>query len=240
MNDRLTMLDRFYDFMADLEVRCADKRRLVECDGSLNWPGRGVYFFFEHGETRTNNSTSRVVRVGTHGLRPSKSTLWGRLAQHRGSVGGTNPGGGNHRGSIFRLHVGTALLASGDWPESIHATWGVGGSASAEVRAAEYPLERAVSEYIGAMPFLWLEVDDAPGPMSNRGLIERGAIGLLSNAASPAIDPPSPVWLGRHADRETIRRSGLWNVEHVNEHYDPRFLQVLAQHMVVTPPRRER
>jgi anti-sigma-K factor RskA len=37
------------------------------------------------------------------------------------------------------------MLSSGDWPESIGITWGVGGSASTETRTAEYPLERAVS-----------------------------------------------------------------------------------------------
>src|SRR5205085_9712129 len=87
--DRLPSLDRFYELMAELEVRCGAKRRLAECNGLLHWPSRGVYFFFEDGETRTVDSIPRVVRVGTHGLRPSKSSLWGRLSQHGGSVGGT-------------------------------------------------------------------------------------------------------------------------------------------------------
>ena len=232
MTDRRTGLDRFYELMADLEVRCGGKRTLAECDGRMNWPTRGVYFCFEHGERRTGSSIPRVVRVGTHALRPSKSTLWGRLSQHRGSVGGTMPRGGNHRGSIFRLHVGTALLATGEWPASIRTTWGKGGSASAEVRAGEYPLERAVSDYIGAMPVLWIAVDDPPGPTSDRGVIERGAIALLSNAISPAIDPPSAGWLGHDADRDAIRRSGLWNVDETREQYDPRFLGVLERYVL--------
>ena len=70
----------------------------------------------------------RVVRVGTHGLRPSHSTLWGRLSQHKGSVGGGMPGGGNHRGSVFRLHVGSALLQTSDWSEAIRASWSVGSN----------------------------------------------------------------------------------------------------------------
>ena len=235
MTDRLASLDRFYALMDDLDLHCAGKRTLAECDGRMTWPNRGVYFFFEPGETRASSSIPRVVRVGTHALRPSRSTLWGRLSQHRGSVGGRMPGGGNHRGSIFRLHVGTGLLATGDWPASIRPTWGIGGSATAEVRAAEYPLERAVSDYIGAMPLLWIAIDDAPGRTSDRGVIERGAIGLLSNAIQPAIDPPSAGWLGRHADRESVRRSGLWNVNHVNDQFDRRFLQVLERHLAESP-----
>ncbi len=103
------------------------------------------------------------------------------------------PGGGNHRGSIFRLHVGTALLNTGICPEAA-ATWGKGGSATPEVRRIEYPLERAVSDYIGAMPLLWLAVDNPPGINSDRGIIEAGCIALLSNAQGDTIDPPSPGW----------------------------------------------
>ena len=75
----------------------------------MEWPARGVYFFFEDGEARSTSGTGpRVVRIGTHALTAkSSTTLWNRLAQHRGVVG---TGGGNHRGSIFRLLVGEALL----------------------------------------------------------------------------------------------------------------------------------
>src|SRR5262245_54763752 len=96
-------LERFYSLMGRLAAACGGPRRLGACDRSMDWPTLGVYFFYEPGETRAGRVELRVVRVGTHGLRPSKSTLWKRLAQHRGAVGGSMPGGGNHRGSIFRL-----------------------------------------------------------------------------------------------------------------------------------------
>ena len=231
MNARNADLDRFYELLAELEVRCGGKRRLAECDGRMRWPERGVYFFFEDGELRADELAPRVVRVGTHALRLSSSTLWGRLSQHKGPTGGSMPGGGNHRGSIFRLHVGTALLASGDWPASIRDSWSVGSSALRQVREAEYPLERAVSEYIGAMPFLWLEVDDPPSPASDRGAVEVGSVAQLSNISKPAIDPPSPSWLGHHADRALIRGSGLWNVNHVQDSPDPSFLDVIERNV---------
>lgn len=59
-------------------------------------------------------------------------------------------------------------------------TWGIGNTAAAELRRSEQALEREVSKVIGAMPFLWLSVDDEPGPGSVRGYIERNAIALLS------------------------------------------------------------
>ena len=64
-------------------------------------------------------------------------------------------------------------------------TWGIGCAAQREVRDGELALERAVSKVIRAMPFLWLAVDDEPGPQSQRGYIERNAIALLSNRSWP-------------------------------------------------------
>jgi hypothetical protein len=228
--DRLSDLRRFYAILTALEQKLGGKRLLAACDGRMSWPQRGVYFFFEPGEMRTHSGEDlRVVRVGTHALTSSsRTTLWNRLSQHQGTLKG---GGGNHRGSIFRLHVGTALIKRDTWPQAIAATWGKGSNAGSAVRQAEQPLERAVSQHIRHMPFLWLTVEDAPGSDSLRGTIERNAIALLSNYNSTdnPLDPPSPNWLGRWADRETIRRSGLWNVNHVSESYDPAFLDLLER-----------
>ena len=232
MNTHEACLDRFYDLLARLEKVNGGKRRLAGCHGQMDWPKRGVYFFFEDGEFRSDGTTPRVVRVGTHGLRKSSATLWSRLSQHRGTVGGSMPGGGNHRGSIFRLHVGTALLASGHWPDSIRHSWAVGSNAPSDVRRGEYPLELAVSQHIGAMPFLWLEVDDPPSSMSDRGVVEAGAIALLSASKRQEIDDSSTGWLGRQADRNLVRESGLWNVNHVQEEPDVRFLDVFERHLV--------
>lgn len=138
--------------------------------------------------------------------------MWKRLAQHRGALAGGNPGGGNHRGSIFRLHVGTALIARDQRTDA--GQWGQGSSAPRLVRDTEVELERAVSDHIRAMPLLWLEVDDR----HDRAAIERDLIALLSNADRPTIDPPSNDWLGHHAARQAIRTSGLWNVHHIDRH----------------------
>ena len=232
MSERGPGVDRFYALLAELEDRCGGKRLLAECHGRMGWPQRGVYFFFEDGELRDDGVPPRVVRVGTHALRRlSTTTLWGRLSQHKGTTGGSTPGGGNHRGSIFRLHVGTALLARGDWPKQVRDSWSVGSIARSEVREAEYALEHAVSDYIGAMPFLWLAVDDTPGPQSDRGVIERGAIALLSNLDRPVIDAASANWLGRVADRRLIRDSGLWNVNHTQDPPNDAVIAVLERYL---------
>lgn len=218
---RLEDIRRFYEGLAQLETRCGGARTLGECSGWLEWPPRGVYFFMEDGEQRSDSGDGpRIVRVGTHALKSgSSTTLWKRLAQHRGNA---RSAGGNHRGSIFRLIVGTALVArDGHLCESWDDRR---ATAPAGVRAAERPLEEVVSRVIGAMRFLWLPIDDEPGPGSLRGDIERGAIALLSNYAKAPIDPPSASWLGHYCNRERVRTSGLWNANHVDETYDPAFL----------------
>jgi hypothetical protein len=221
-------VDRFYRSLAELSEASGGARALSTCTGRMEWPVRGVYFIFEPGEMRADGVTHRVVRVGTHALGPSSSTLWGRISQHRGVHGGSTPGGGNHRGSVFRRHVGSALLTSGDWPSSIAATWGVGNNAIQETKKVEYPLERAVSERIGEMSVICLPVNDPPSRTSLRGIVERGSIGLLSRAARESIDIPSLRWLGHSSDRESIRSSGLWNVNHTDDGYDESFLTVLT------------
>ena len=222
---RLDHVKRFYLLLASLEERLGGARRLADCSGRMPWPKRGVYFFREPGEIRTDSGAGpRVVRVGTHALKiGSGATLWNRLSQHKGQA---RSGGGNHRGSIFRLIVGTALIEK----DSLHcSTWDNRRSAAPrEVREREQPLETGVSWVIGEMPFLWLPVTDEPGPASVRGFIERNAIALLSNYARKPIDPSSPSWLGQHCNREKVRRSGLWNSNHVEECYDPAFLETLA------------
>ena len=86
----------------------------LEATATADLPRRGVYFFFEPGELREDGRTPRVVRVGTHAVSAgSRTTLWTRLRDHRGHVIGRHVGGGNHRASIFRRHVGSALLGRG-------------------------------------------------------------------------------------------------------------------------------
>ena len=222
-DDRLLHLKTFYATLAALEAKLGKARTLAECTGRMAWPRRGVYFFFEPGEMRSDSGAGpRVVRVGTHALAEGSETrLWTRLSQHRGQAHG-----GNHRGSIFRLLVGTALMQRNGQAVS---TWGVKSSAPRSIRDQEVPLEAKVSAVIGEMPVLWLAIGDEAGGGSLRGVIERNAIALLSNYGESPLDPPSPEWLGRSCDRPKVRKSGLWNSNHVDEDYDPAFLDLLTQ-----------
>lgn len=219
-NQYLRDLDEFYFIIEDLKNLHGGYKYLSNCNGKMGWPQKGVYFFFEPGELRKNSTTLRVVRVGTHAVsRESKSTLWGRLRTHKGRVAGE----GNHRGSVFRKLIGHALIKKGDYTGPGTKTWGVGNSASRDIRIPEKDLERKVSEHIHSMPFLWVEIDDDAGPDSERAFIERNAIALLSNI-NGCPDNPSKIWLGSSCPHSDIRESGLWNSNHVREQYSPIFL----------------
>lgn len=225
---RLTDLQRFYELLARQAEKSGGAAPLRDQPKGL--PSRGVYFFFEEGEVRQESGTGlRVVRVGTHALGTgSRSTLRQRLGQHLG----TRSGSGNHRGSIFRLLVGQALMSSGRVPAC--RSWGLNGAASqaatvldmepAALRSSEGALEQAVSRYIGNMQVVLTEVPDEPGPHSMRGRIERNSIALLSNYVQEPLDTASLGWLGRNSNRQLVAGSGLWNQNHVEEAYDPSFL----------------
>lgn len=222
-NSRLSHLKRYYGALMELERKLGGKHLLKDCDGKLPWPARGVYFFFEDGEGRSCSGKGlRVVRVGTHAVtQTSKTKLWNRLSQHKGTQ---KSGGGNHRGSIFRLIIGTSTLRKFNVS---HESWGRGSSAPREVRDREIELEKFTSAIIGAMPFLWLDVDSPDNGPQLRAMIEQNSIALLSNFNKADIDAASPEWLGHHCDRERVRHSGLWNSNHVHEGYNPEFLDEL-------------
>jgi hypothetical protein len=235
-------LDRLYALLSRLADRVGGAQRLKNCDGYMDWPERGVYFFLEPGERRAGSDQRRVTRVGTHAVSTGSGTsLWDRLKQHygTGSASSDHPHGGNHRGSVYRLRVGEAMIEQYD----LHAeypTWGARWSSidrdRTAVRDEEYVLERRVSAYIREQPVLWVNLDDEPGPESDRAYVEENAIALLSNARGRPIDRRSPSWLGRYSASPAIRASGLWNVDHVEASYDPDFLDVLEGAVAETTP----
>lgn len=229
--DRETDLEHLYEILDRLEAEHGGKRRLKNCDGYMDWPDRGVYFFFAPDETRESTDHLRLTRIGTHAVSAgSQTSLWNRLRTHRGATRGSYEGGGNHRGSVFRKRVGEALIERDDrydeFPE-----WGSGNTAKRELRKAELEMERHVSEFIRDLPFLWIEIDDEPGPDSHRAYVERNAIALVSNYQKESIDPRADDWLGKESPVDEIRESGLWNINHVGESYDPEFLNFLKNRL---------
>jgi hypothetical protein len=234
---RLAHMDRFYALLTRvIALNISPSHKLSKQTTASVRHKRGIYFFFEDGESRmTSPFQSRVVRVGTHAVsQGSKATLWNRLRTHRGGADGR----GNHRGSIFRLHVGESLIRRGEL-ESSFSSWGRGQSASSEVRLSEEEIELAVSEHIGEMQVAWLEVPDGASADSDRGYLERNFIALLAGPSGP-LDLPSGSWLGRWSTREAVTNSGLWNVNHVYETFDATSLGIFERYIELAEGRRDR
>jgi hypothetical protein len=83
------------------------------------------------------------------------------------------------------------------------------------------------------MPLLWLSVPTGPDGASDRGVLERNAIALLSEVAGgEPVDTAS--WLGRHAAAAKVRQSSLWNVNHVNDRFDPHSLDLLEMYIAMS------
>jgi len=216
-------IDEFYRLLFQLQSAPGQGKPLSSYSAQSGIPGRGVYFIQDPQEIRGAESAMRIVRVGTHALKiGAKSTLWQRLRQHRG----TGSGNGNHRGSIFRLHVGEALI---NQELAIVSTWGVGQKKPQEMwenpklTEVEEAWERRVSEYLGKLRISWVNIPDDPSPQSERAFIEQNVIALLSNRMNP-LDPPSTGWLGHHSSDFLIQKSGLWNINHLERSVAPDFL----------------
>lgn len=160
-------------------------------------PANGIYIFFEQGENAVwrGGCVSRIVRIGTH---RRDGSFPGRIRQHYGRVNSLR---GNKNGSVFRKHVGSALLRKADLRDPRLDSWlGQKGGSYLEV---EEQVSRTLRDNF---TFSCIRVDDA----TDRINIEKGLIALLARY-SPL--KPSKAWLGHHAASEKIRECGLWNVQ---------------------------
>ncbi|MGE7473353.1 DUF6884 domain-containing protein [Bosea sp. NPDC003192] len=179
-------------------------------------PKRGVYIFLDRRELNFLQGSPRIVRIGTHGVsQGSMATLRGRLRNHLGPATEV----GNHRGSIFRLHVGRAMLEA-EQRGAYLPTWGAGQDASVQVKAVEVDHEIAVSRYLRELEVALIAIDDEPAKESLRASVEAQLIALCSEGMH-TIDVPSSHWLGRNSPVALIRGSGLWNIRGVGADYDP-------------------
>jgi len=154
-------------------------------------PENGIYFFHEKGETCVLDGVSRprIVRVGTH---REQGRLRGRLAQHYA---------GRLHSSIFRRHIGAALLAR--QPATRQALQ------SMPEADRQRMLEKMITlTLLEQFTFRCLAVESS----EERLRLEEKLIATLAHCGLPA----SAQWLGRHADAPEIVRSGLWNVQHVD------------------------
>ncbi len=189
------------------------------------WRTKGVYFFFEPGEKRATRDAQRIVRIGSHS--GEASSIESRVVGEHSIDWGR---------SVFRRHLGTALIRKGEIDGAIDRAererwaglwfsrlgqWAVHTHRD-RLHPTLHPLHPIVTRTIRSMTLAWVEIPDR----TERLELEKQCIKLLSNylRSDAPIDPPSDGWLGRHALSEEVRKSGLWNMQHVKKPHTPGFL----------------
>lgn len=158
----------------------------------------GIYLFFETGQVLLcdGKPLPRIVRVGTHLF---DGRLADRLANHFTS---------NRHGSIFRKHLGNAIINSDSTSAGLLHGWLTKGEKP--LPSVEERVSRALQEDFS---YVCLPV---PGAV-DRKRIERGLIGLL---ASFYRQSEVEAWRGSQARTKTGAhrlQAGLWNVLHLKE-----------------------
>ena len=163
---------------------------------STKLPHDGVYFFYEVGEVCSHTNKSRIVRVGIHGER---ATLRKRLRQHYRL---------NREGSVFRKHLGTALLKKKGFSDDQITEWRRGRKSQ---RWNDFrDTEDEISQLLCSKFFFRVI---AVGSADERKVLEEK---LIASLVVCSECKPSTGWLGRLAWSKKIRGSGLWNSNYVD------------------------
>ena len=165
--------------------------RLPRCDYRTardQLPYNGIYVFHERGEVAQlhGTATDRIVRIGTH---REEGRFQARIRNHYGPV---NTIGGNKNSSVFRRHLGGALLRQQDPHDPRLRGWTKQGGRS-------FPeVEEQVSHVLRQnFTFFCFPVDHR----SDRLTLERGIIALLAQAP---LGQPCGKW----------KNWGEWPVEY--------------------------
>jgi len=241
---RPTPLQELYREFENLSEKTGGPYYLDNYSSDWNWPTRGIYIFFtpDTNIEADPHSEWTVARIGTVGVaNGSSNTLMNRMRQHRGNKKGKYAGGGNHRGSIFRLHVGNAIIHKNDLHNE-YPHWGKSNSnvpddiSTTEIREQEHPLEERVSEYIRSLPFLILNVPGEPGPKSDRARIEKQLLSTFGFYHRTKDYLRDDRWLGTFSPKPEVYKTGLWNINHVDGFCSPSVLHDVQQYLEQTEP----
>jgi hypothetical protein len=182
-------------------------------------PANGVYFLYEEGERWGHGSEKpRIVRVGTH----RDGNFRSRIAEHflfnesKMHFDEMQPRPSDR--SIFRKHIGRALLNSVEdpylevWDPDLIRADKRRLYAPRRNLAKEKELELAVTHQLRKrFSFRYLSVDNQAERMGVLGL-ETACIGTFAGCTKCQ---PSESWLGKSSPDKRISNGKLWNVHHL-------------------------
>jgi hypothetical protein len=194
----------------------------------------GVYIIFEEGKTA--HGGNRIVRVGTN--TGEDATLLDRLYEHYKNEGR----------SIFRKHIARCLLEEkydmSKLKELFHNSKYLSLVGKWKRNAGEeelkkfYEMHDAISTHIrNYCSFVLL-----PVCKESRRCWEKK---IISTVATCPNCSPSPKWLGNifpetiQPSCTRIRKSGLWNVDHVNNKHILTDIEIAELENIVEPSMRK-
>jgi len=174
----------------------------------------GIYILFEKGEEIVIEGVTydRIVRVGTH---RKDGNFPGRIRQHYGNKGNLH---GNKNGSVFRLHLGGAIMRKQNPDDPRLPGWLKHmGPSYADV---EENVSRTLRENFSFICFPVETKEERLG-------LESGLISLL---AQHPLGKPSQTWLGQYSAQSIIRNMGLWNTQETDRKplEDPQLARVVS------------
>jgi hypothetical protein len=163
----------------------------------------GIYLLFEKGEKYENYD--RIVRVGSH---PSQGRFNERLQEHLLK---------NHRKSIVRKHIGRCFLNKAN--DDYIRIWNLTskkvkkGSEGEKllIQEKEREIEQKVSEYLKNFSIVVIPNLDIA---KRRIELEAKLIATLNLSSYKHI---SDNWFGKYHPNSKISKSGLWNIQHLND-----------------------
>jgi len=182
-------------------------------------PDDGIYFFYELGEF--GHGGNRIVRIGTHKNGNFKSRIKDHFVFNKNKIENLdkNKPKPSDR-SIFRKNIGRALIRKEnldyiemweqDFTKKINRKK-LGNKRNIEL---EKQIEKKISKILREnFSFRFIKVEQASKVIGSKGLESR----LIATVAKCEKCRASPNWLGRFSPIEKIRKSGLWNFQHVDD-----------------------
>lgn len=156
-------------------------------------PTNGIYFFYEDGEFCTHGieKQKRIVRIGTHRV---DGNFRSRINSHYR---------GNKNSSVFRKLLGRALMRTKDPTNGRLKQWLTQDASS--FQEIEMGVTKELKEHFS---FRCIPVEDK----EERACLEEQLIATMAKCEKCR---PSKNWLGNFAADELVRKSGLWNHQHV-------------------------
>jgi len=183
-------------------------------------PMNGIYFFYEEGELCDHTGLKpRIVRVGTHRDGNFRTRISEHFLPDERKMKFTADQPAPHDRSIFRKHVGRALLNKAGDPYlsvwELEFTTRKARDAARHLRNVqkEVEIEREVTQILRqTFCFRFIEIPEQANRMGAQGLESA----IIATVARCQVCAGSPKWLGIYAPNSKIRESGLWNIQHLN------------------------